>query len=157
MRLPSPLHILALCPLLLAAPAAGAAGQATVYTSEEPYDIVLENVRFAVIGQGLVVAGTLHIQDMLARTAEDLGYPDGVFSHADTIEFCSAVMSHELVQAHPANVTLCPFTISVYELADQPGVVHVAYREPVLAGDDAAEAQAKVKAFLDGIAREAVE
>ena len=139
-----------------AADADGGNAVAAVHTSTEPYEVVLDNVRFAIVGKGLIVSDTLHIKDMMERTAADLGYPAGVFAHAESIEFCSALLSHEMVGAHPSNVTLCPFTIAVYVLAAEPETVYVAYRRPVLAGAEAGDAQARVEGFLDDIVQEAL-
>ncbi|MCP5017164.1 MAG: DUF302 domain-containing protein, partial [Ketobacter sp.] len=37
-----------------------------------------------------------------------------VFKKAESIEFCSALMSHRMMSADPSNLVLCPFTIAVY-------------------------------------------
>lgn len=111
----------------------------------------------AIKNKGLLISGTLHVQDMLARTAGDLGYGVSPYRHAESVEFCSADLSHQMIQAHPANLTVCPFTIAVYTLTgDEEDTVYVAYELPRLAGD-ALEVQSDVTALLDAIVGEAIE
>jgi hypothetical protein len=131
------------------------AGQATrIYTSQEAFEDVVENVRLAVIERGMLVSGTLHVSDMLNRTAPDLGFSE-VFTKAESVEFCSALISHKMARAAAQNIVNCPFTIAVYVRADLPGQVHVAYRLPVLAGD-AGEVAAAIVEMLDGIVQDSI-
>jgi hypothetical protein len=43
--------------------------------------------------------------------------------------FCSAKLLHLLARANPKNITACPFTISVYELSNDLGKIHIAYQK----------------------------
>ncbi len=104
----------------------------------------------------MLVSGTLHVQDMLTRTGKDLGFEENVYLRAESVEFCSALMSHLMVSADPRNLVVCPFTIAAYELAENPGQVYIAYRKQFLAGE-AGEATNAVIEMLDEIAREAAE
>jgi len=67
---------------------------------------------------------------MLRNTGSAFGYRDEVYRDAETYEFCSARISHKLARINPDNIVLCPFTISVYELISEPGVVRISYRVP---------------------------
>ncbi|MCU7945641.1 MAG: hypothetical protein KZQ72_03185, partial [Candidatus Thiodiazotropha sp. (ex Cardiolucina cf. quadrata)] len=69
-----------------------------VFTSEESFEDVVENIKMAIIERGLLVSGTLHVSEMLNRTATDLGFSQ-LFSKAESVEFCSALMSHKMAQA----------------------------------------------------------
>jgi hypothetical protein len=62
------------------------------------------------------------------------------------------------MEADPANVAQCPYSITVYATAQQPGTVHVAYRRPWRPDGSAASKAAlkEVEALLDGIARAAL-
>jgi uncharacterized protein (DUF302 family) len=91
---------------------------------------VSANVRSAIIGKGINISNTLPASDMLHRTAPAFGYKDDVYADAETYEFCSAELSHKLARKHPDNIVLCPFTISVYVVNDEPGFVRLAYRIP---------------------------
>jgi hypothetical protein len=62
------------------------------------------------------------------------------------------------MEADPANVSLCPYSITVYATAQDAGTVHVSYRRPWRPDGSAASKAAlkEVEALLDGIAREAL-
>ncbi len=125
-----------------------------IYLSEESFEDVVENIKMGIVERGLLVSGTLHVSEMLNRTAPDLGFSQ-VFAKAESVEFCSALMSHKMAQAAPENITICPFTIAVYVTEADPDRVHVAYRRPVLAGD-AAEATEAIERMLNGIIQDAI-
>ncbi len=127
-----------------------------VYSTSSDFEEVIENIKMAVEDRGMLVSGTLHVQDMLTRTGKDLGFEKDVYLHAESVEFCSALMSHKMVSADPRNLVICPFTIAAYELAEEPGQVYVAYRKQFLAGE-ADEATKAILTMLDEIAREAAE
>jgi len=91
---------------------------------------VSANVRAAIIGKGINIANTLHAGQMLHRTGPAFGYKSDVYLDAETYEFCSASISHKLARKHPDNIVLCPFTISVYVVSDEPGFVRLSYRVP---------------------------
>ena len=126
------------------------------YKSSDPVDDVLENIKDAIIGRGLNISATLHASDMLNRTGADLGFPDNVYMEAQTVEFCSATLSHQLVAANPSNIVLCPFTISVYLLTSDPAITHVSYRIPV-AGEETSSILEKVEKLIRDIINEALE
>jgi uncharacterized protein (DUF302 family) len=92
---------------------------------------VANNIRTAIIGKGISIAHTLHASDMLNRTGRDYGYKTNTYADAEIFEFCSASISHKLSRQNPDNIVLCPFTISVYTLANEAGYVHLSYRKPV--------------------------
>ncbi len=91
---------------------------------------VSEQIRSAIEGKGIRIAHVLPAGEMLARTGPDFGHQTPVYTHAETYEFCSVRLSHLLSRTDPDNIVLCPFTISVYELASEPGVVRISYRIP---------------------------
>lgn len=125
-----------------------------IYLSEERFEDVVENIKMAIVERGLLVSGTLHVSEMLNRTAPDLGFSQ-LFAKAESVEFCSAVISHKMSQAAPENITICPFTISVYVTEAAPERVHVAYRRPLLAGE-AAEVTQAIEQLLVGIIEDAI-
>lgn len=116
---------------------------------------VLSTVKDVIIGRGINIAHTLPAASMLNRTGPAFGMQQNVYLEAETVEFCSARISHMLSAANPRNILLCPFTISVYVLSRDPAHVHVAYRKPV--GEKNSEAAvAEVVKLLDGIVDEAL-
>jgi uncharacterized protein (DUF302 family) len=91
---------------------------------------VSANVRAAITGKGINIANTLPASEMLHRTGPAFGYENDVYLDAITYEFCSASISHKLARTHPDNIVLCPFTISVYVVSEEPGFVRLSYRIP---------------------------
>ncbi len=126
----------------------------SVFESEESFEDVIENIKMAIIDRGMLVSGTLHVSDMLNRTGPDLGYSQ-VFLKAESVEFCSALISHKMSQAAPENITICPFTIAVYVTQAEPEKVRVAYRQPLLAGE-AKAAKKAILEMLDGIVEDSI-
>ena len=132
------------------------ASQFDVVQSSDAYEDVMENIKDAIIGRGLNISNVLHAGEMLNRTGPDLGYDKNVFEHAETIEFCSASLSHELVSINPNNMVMCPFTISVYQLTGDTETVHITYRTPD-AGEESAGVISKVTRLIKSIIEEATE
>lgn len=106
----------------------GAAGKAYVRTVDAPFEDVSFAVEQGITNEGLVIDLTSHVGDMLARTKEDVGGARDLFAHADIFSFCSAKVSREVMEADPANIQHCPYTIFVYETVDEPGKVMVGHR-----------------------------
>jgi uncharacterized protein (DUF302 family) len=125
-----------------------------VFTSEEAFEDVVENIKMAIVDQGLLVSGTLHVSDMLNRTAADLGFSE-VFSKAESVEFCSALLSHKMALAAPENIAICPFTIAVYVKKSEPQKVYASYRLPQLMGDSGAVSK-DILDLLDTILEESL-
>lgn len=113
-----------------------------------------EDARDAVVAaienRGLVINYTSHIADMLARTGADLGATRQIFERAEIVEFCSARLSRQMMEADPHNIILCPFAVSIYTLPGETGTVWLAYRKPP------ARAGAAVEGLLQAIVAEAV-
>ena len=120
------------------------------------FDDINESVRMAIADGGMIVSGTLHISDMLNRTGKDIGFDKNIFKKSEAVEFCSALISHKMAVAHPSNVSMCPFTVAIYELNDEPGVVYLSYRRVKLLGDGKKVEEEIVK-LLQGIVEESVE
>lgn len=122
------------------------------------FDDVRDDLRQAIESHGLVIDYQAQIGKMLERTGADVGSTKRVYVDAQSLQFCSAKLSRQAMEADPANVVLCPYSLVVYATAAQPDRVVVAYRRPVPAGGAAASRAAvkQVEALLDAIAREAV-
>jgi hypothetical protein len=125
-----------------------------VFKSTEAFEEVVENIKMAIIERGLLVSSTLYVSDMLNRTAPDLGYTE-VFSKAESVEFCSALISHKMAKVAPENIAICPFTIAVYVRHADPQLVYVAYRSPHLAGSGKETAD-EIVDLLEGIIEDSI-
>jgi hypothetical protein len=128
-----------------------------VHKGAGSYDAVRENLELAITGRGLILSGQLYLSDMLARTGKDLGYEREIFVRAEALEFCSAELLHQVVLVDPTNLTICPFTIAVYVLAQEPHQIYVAYRRATLAGSDTDQLEDAINEMLEAIAREGLE
>lgn len=84
----------------------------------------------AIEAAGLVVTAVIPFNDMLARTAGDLGKKASPLADARVVQFCSARIAWQLVEEAPAQVALCPMSIVVYATTANPRVVMLSYRVP---------------------------
>lgn len=146
--------------ILVSVPLGGSADEGpvrTVRVSGE-FEDVRDGIRQAIEGKGINIAHTLPAGDMLNRTGADFGVEKNVFLQAETVEFCSARISHRLAQANHENILLCPFTISIYVPSDDADHVYLSWRRPFSLGDK--ESQAAVQEMvelMEAIVREATE
>ena len=119
---------------------------------------VRDELRLAIESKGLVIDYHGLVNRMLERTGKDVGSARKLYAGAEAFVFCSAALSRKTMEADPANMAMCPYSIVVYETLSEPGTVRVAYRRP-WRGDGSPASQAalkEVEALLDAIAREAV-
>jgi len=127
----------------------------TAYEASGAFDDVRFDLENAIVNRGLVIDYVSHIGDMLARTADDVGGKKQIFENAQAMLFCSANLSRKAMEADPANIAYCPYTLFVYETPDA-GKVTVGFRKLTSSGSDASKAAiAEVNALLDEIAKEA--
>ena len=136
--------------LMLLANPAHAQDDLTFYQTDAPFDDVAADVSDAIINLGYVVDYRGYIGEMLERTAADVGATTPLYRNAELLQFCSAVLSREVMEANIVNIAYCPYIIVVYETEAEAGTVNVGFRR--LPDGDARD---KVNALLDTIAREA--
>ncbi|MBN9670275.1 DUF302 domain-containing protein [Roseibium aggregatum] len=128
----------------------------TVYEVSGAFEDIRFDLENAIVNRGLVIDYVSHIGNMLDRTGSDVGSEKQIFIDAQSMLFCSANLSRKAMEADPANIAYCPYTVFVYETPDKPGSVTVGYRELTKTGPEASKmAIAEVNALLDEIAREA--
>lgn len=128
------------------------------HSKRAKFDDVLEDLKQAIQGKGLVIDYQSHVNRMLERTGKDVGSARKLYADAQAFVFCSALLSRKTMEADPANAALCPYSIMVYETEQAPGVVHVSYRRPWRPDGSAASKAAllEVEKLLDGLARQAL-
>ena len=116
---------------------------------------VHEDLKLAIEERGLVIDYESFVNRMLERTGKDVGSARKLYADARAFVFCSAALSRKTMEADPANVSFCPYSIMVYASAADPGTVRVSYRRPWRPDGSAASKAAlkEVEALLDGIAR----
>jgi uncharacterized protein (DUF302 family) len=121
---------------------------------------VRDDLKAAIESRGFVIDYQSHIGSMLERTGKDVGSTRKLYDDAQALQFCSAQLSRKMMQADPANVVMCPYTLVVWATAERPDQVFVAYRRPMRQGQGGSPASRaalrEVDTLLDTIAREAV-
>jgi len=145
---------------LAAMPTAGqsAASEIVTRSAKAQFGDVKDRVRMAIENRGLVVNYTAHVGDMLDRTGKDVGRGRRLYEHAEVLEFCSAVLSRDTMEADPHNIAFCPYAIAIYVLPGEPGKVYVSYRTLPAAGSARSISTLRAVAkLLDDIVREALQ
>ncbi|KXX66044.1 hypothetical protein [Marichromatium gracile] len=149
----------ALCALaLLCAPLSSplAAGGAVVHQAETSLEAALDGLQAAILERGLYINNVLDLGEMFARTGADLGFTEPVYGEARSVEFCSAVLSREMMREDPTRIVNCPFVVSLYTLPDDPATVHAAYRAIPAELQAASPVMREVAELLDALARAAL-
>jgi uncharacterized protein (DUF302 family) len=119
---------------------------------------VRDRVVMALENRGLVISYTAKVGDMLERTGRDLGRDRKIYSQAEVLEFCSAALSRDTMEADPRNIVFCPYAIAVYTLPQTPGTVYLSYRIPVAQGSgQSIRALRAVEKLLTDVANEALQ
>lgn len=148
-------RFLLLCTLLATPLTAAADDYRVVFETRGAFADVRDALVLAIEDQGLKITNTNQIAAMLERTGKDLGAERRVYEQAEQFEFCSAVISRQIMEADPHAIVLCPYSIALYTL---PGdaTVYLAYRKPPGSGDPALrQALANLERLLSDIIRAA--
>lgn len=155
------MHTRVLSTFMLIVFMAGVARAATpgvkIHSVKGQYDEVKERVMFAIENRGIVLNYTARVGNMLERTGKDLGRQQQIYAQAEVLEFCSAALSRDTMEADPHNIVSCPYTIAIYTLPLEPGKVYLSYRRPTAAGmRPSARTLAAVEKLLEDIVSEAL-
>jgi uncharacterized protein (DUF302 family) len=127
------------------------------FTKTGSFDDVKDAVEMAITDRGMVVNNVSHVGEMLERTGKDLGNSRQIYLKAEALEFCSAVVSRNMMEADPDNIVYCPYVISVFVVPEKPNEVRVAYRKPQITGSPASQQALKaVDELLSGIIKDAL-
>lgn len=134
-----------------------ASSEVVIRTARGQFEEVKERVLLAIENRGLVLNYTARIGDMLERTGKDIGRARQVYAKAEMLEFCSAKLSRDTMEADPRNIAFCPYGIAIYTLPGEPGKVYVSYRKPGTSGSgQSIKTLRAVEKLLDEIVREAL-
>lgn len=128
------------------------------YVSHGTYADVRASLEYAITGRGIVINNVSHIGNMLARTGKDLGATVQVYEQAEALEFCSSILSRNMMEADPHNIVFCPYIIAIYTLPGETDRVYLAYRRPQPVGSEAAkQSLLAVEHLLDEIIDESLQ
>lgn len=128
------------------------------YSKAAKFEEVRDDLKFAIEARGLVIDYHSFVNRMLERTGKDVESTGKLYADAQAFVFCSAKLSRKTMEADPANVAFCPYSIVVFATAGEPGKVGVSYRRPWRPDGSPASRAAlrEVESLLDAIAREAL-
>ena len=134
------------------------AEEVTTYRSTAPFDEVRQDLADAIVNRGYVIDYEAHIGKMLARTAADVSASQTLFAEgrANSMQFCSAVLSRNTMEADVMNIAYCPYVLFVFQARlDDPTVTIGFRRLPERGSEESKASLAIVNKLLDDIAREA--
>lgn len=133
-------------------------GPVVTYSQKAKFEVVRDDLKAAIEGKGLVIDYESFIGKMLERTGKDVGSAKKLYVDTQSFVFCSASLSRKTMEADVANISMCPYTITVYATAQKPDTVYVTYRRPWRPDGSPASKVAlrEVEALLDAIARDAI-
>ncbi|MGD8207993.1 MAG: DUF302 domain-containing protein [Thiohalocapsa sp.] len=146
--------------ILLVALTAGSGVQAAdeyaVYRSDSSFGDVMDALKLAIQERGMYINNVMNMGEMLDRTGKDLGMDEPIYAQAESVEFCSAVLSRKMTAEDPGRIVYCPFIISVYTLPDQSGTTYLAHRTVPASATEGSAVMQEVAQMLEAIADSAV-
>ena len=120
------------------------------------YEDVRVDLEYSITGRGIKINGVSHISNMLTRTGKDIGRTKKIYGHAEAIEFCSATLSRDMMEADPMNIVYCPYIIYIYSLKEDKNSVYLGYRKiPTLSSSASKKAAAAIIKTYEGIIEDA--
>ena len=148
---------LAACAIACLPLSAMAADAYTVlFKTHGTFQDVRDALQFAIEGKGLKINHTNHIAEMLTRTGPEVGATKKVYENGEQFEFCSAVISRQMMEADPHAIVMCPYIVSVYTIPNDKNV-YIAYRKPGPTRNPALKkALANVEKLLNDIVKDAM-
>jgi uncharacterized protein (DUF302 family) len=99
-----------------------------VYESDSSFEDVLDGLKLAIQERGMYINNIMQMDEMLERTGKDLGMEEKIYGQAQSVEFCSALLSRKMTAEDPARIVNCPFSIAIYTLPDDQGTTYVVHR-----------------------------
>ena len=129
-----------------------------VYKTRGSFAEVRDVLVAGIEGKGLKINHSNLIGDMLKRTGPAVGRSTRIYGQAEQFEFCSADISRAMMEADPHAIVMCPYSIAIYTLPQDPKTVYLAYRKPGPTNNPKlANALERVNQLLAGIIKETIE
>jgi len=121
------------------------------------YDDVWNDLKAALTDRGLVISSVSHVGEMIDRTGRALGRTRKVFARGNVMEFCSAVVSRDMLERNAHLIAFCPYQIMVYSLPDDPRKIFISYRRPIWNDSSDQAVLNEVEDLVSGIIRDVME
>ncbi len=131
-------------------------GPVVIRSVQGDFNTVWDDLNMAITNRGLVVSGVSHVQKMLDRTGKALGRTKRIFARAKVLEFCSAVVSRDMMEKNPHFIAFCPYRIAVYTLPGDEKTVYLSYERPVWKNNSGKAELEEVDKLLGGIVNDVV-
>jgi uncharacterized protein (DUF302 family) len=128
-----------------------------IYSVHADYDDVWEGLKMALDGRGLAISSISYVGDMLERTGKDLGRTKKIYGKARVMEFCSAVISRDMMEKNPHFLPFCPYQIMVYNLPQDEKKVYLSYRRLIWKDDSGKDVLDPVEKLLEELIKEVIE
>jgi uncharacterized protein (DUF302 family) len=136
----------------IAAASAAQAEDYAVYESESGFEDVMDALKLAIQERGMSINNVMHIGEMLERTGKDLGMDEQIYTRADSVEFCSAVLSRKMTAENPTRIVNCPFIVAVYTLPNQPDTTYLVHRLIPASETESSAVMREVADMLEAVA-----
>src|SRR5262245_27495359 len=85
-------------------------------TAAVTFEDVKQQLVLAIENRGLIVNHESKVGEMLERTGKDLGAKTRIYARAEVLEFCSAALSRQAMEADARLLALCPYGVGIYTL-----------------------------------------
>lgn len=128
-----------------------------IYSLQADYDDVWKGLEMALNERGLTISSVSHVGEMLERTGKELGRTKRIFGKANVMEFCSAVISRDMMEKNPHYIAFCPYQIMVYTLPDNEKKIYLSYRKLIWKDESGRAVLAPVEELLDSIIRDVID
>lgn len=138
---------------------AGKAGKepVVIYSVRADYEDVWEGLKAALHGKGMTVSSISYVGDMLERTGKDLGRTKKIYGEARVLEFCSAVLSRDMMEKNPHFLSFCPYQIMVYTLPEDEKSIYLSYRRLIWKDDSSKDVLEPVEKLNEELIKEVID
>lgn len=99
-------------------------------TVDSDFETISSFLKSSIEEEGLTIANTGSVAEMMARTQDAVEGAPLVFAHGEIYQFCSAKLGARLFALDPSNIGACPLSVFLYQLKGESGRVVLGYRLP---------------------------
>lgn len=128
-----------------------------IYSVNADYDEIWKGLEIALNDRGLTVSSVSHVGEMLERTGKELGRTKKIFGKANVMEFCSAVISRDMLEKNPHFLAFCPYQIMVYTLPDDEKKVYLSYRRLIWKDDSGKDVLDPVEKLIEDLINDVID
>ncbi len=120
------------------------------------YDEVWEALKILLTEKGLVISSVAHVGEMLDRTGKALNRAEKIYGKAKVMEFCSAVLSRNMMEKNPHFIAFCPYRIMVYTFPEEENKVYLSYRRLLWKDESRKDVLEPIEELLEELVKDVV-